>query len=185
MKDKILIINVCKEKLYYYEFVKPIEDILKVENKEQETWSYKRVNEKIVKKYNKIIVCGASLRDEEYLENLKCFEWIKTYKGKLLGICAGMQIICKIFGCEIEKNMDIGMKMISIRKEFLGLKGWKEVFELHNYGILHNSDLEREFEIFSQGSIDAIKHKEKEIYGVLFHPEVRQKEVIRNFANLK
>ena len=29
MKNKILVINICKEPLHYFEFVKPIEDILK------------------------------------------------------------------------------------------------------------------------------------------------------------
>jgi GMP synthase (glutamine-hydrolysing) len=185
MDNKILIVNLCKEKLHYYEFVKPIEDILRQGNSEYETISYKKLKEKIIKKYKKIIICGTSLRDEEYLENLNNFEWIKDYKGKLLGICAGMQLICKIFGCELERKQDIGMKMISIKRDFLGVKGWKEVYELHNFEILRNPTLEKEFEIYSQGSLDVIKHKEKETYAVLFHPEVRQKEIIISFANLE
>jgi len=184
MESRILIINLCKENLHSYEFVKPIEDILKKENISYDTIEYKKIKEKVIKKYKKIIICGSALKDEEYLKNLYYFNWIKDYKGALLGICAGMQIITKIFGGEMVKKQDIGMKMISIRKNFLGIAGWKEVYELHNFEILHNSLLEKEFEILSQGSIDAIKHKEKEIYAVLFHPEVRQKEIIRKFANL-
>ena len=43
-----------------------------------------------------------------------------------------------------------------------------------------------DFEIFAGNKISqGIKHKKKRIYGVLFHPEVRQKDMILNFCNLK
>ena len=32
---------------------------------------------------------------------------------------------------------------------------------------------------------EAVKHKKKELYGVLFHPEVRQKEMIKKFVDSK
>ena len=183
MENKILIVNLCKEKLHYFEFVKPVEDILKKESIEYETTS-KKLDGRELKRYNKIIICGTSLQDNEYLDNIEDFEWIKNYKGKILGICAGMQIICKLFGCKLKKNTDIGMKMISIKRDFLGIQGWNEVYELHNYEIVEDYNIERKFVIFSQGSIDVIKHREKDIYGVLFHPEARQKEIIKNFARL-
>jgi GMP synthase (glutamine-hydrolysing) len=182
MENKILIINLCKERLHYFEFVKPIEDILKKEGKEYETVT-KKFDKKILKKFSKVIICGTSLQDNEYLEKIKDFEWIKDYNGKLLGICAGMQIICAIFGCKLKKNLDIGMKMISIKQNFLGINGWNEVYSLHSNSIVEDYHVERKFFIFSQGSIDAIKHREKDIYGVLFHPEARQKEIIKNFVS--
>ena len=64
------------------------------------------------------------------------------------------------------------------------MEGWKEVYELHNYSIKDTTSLRKLFEVFSPGSIDAIKHKKKEIYAVLFHPEVRQKDLIRNFIRI-
>ena len=52
----------------------------------------------------------------------------------------------------------------------------------NNYVDFSNLD----FEIFAGNKIvQSVKHKEKEIYGVLFHPEVRQKDMILNFCNLK
>ncbi|MEM3405567.1 MAG: hypothetical protein QW117_01170 [Candidatus Pacearchaeota archaeon] len=185
MEEKILIINLCYNNLHYYEFVKPVEDIIKITNKKYKTIYYKKLNQNTIKRFKKIILCGTSLKDNEYFENIKNFEWIKNYNGKILGICAGMQILCKIFNCNIEKNLDIGLKLVNFKKNFLGIEGWKEVYELHNYEISFSSVLEREFEIFSQGSIDALKHKNKEFYVTLFHPEVNQKEIIINFVNLK
>ena len=40
MKRKILIVNMCKELLHYYEFVKPIEGIVKEYNLDFQTVNY-------------------------------------------------------------------------------------------------------------------------------------------------
>lgn len=189
MNKKILIVNVCKEKLHYFEFVKPIEDIakaMKEENKDFdfETKSYKHIKKEDVKKFGKIIICGTSLKDCEYLNHIKKFSWIKRFRGKILGICAGMQAICLLYGCELQKSEGIGQKLISLNNRFLGMDGWQEVYELHNYSIKDSRTLRKAFDVFSKGSIDAAKHRKKEIYGVMFHPEARQKDLIRNFMRI-
>jgi len=186
MKNKLLIVNVCREKLHYFEFVKPIEDIIRKMKEEEdiyfETKHYKTLKQEYIKKFDKIIICGTSLKDCEYLNNIKKFSWIKRFRGSILGICAGMQVICDIYRCKLEKNTGMGQKLIFINKSFLGIEGWKEVYELHNYSIKRDRRLGNLFDIFSQGSIDAIKHKKRDIYAVMFHPEVRQKDLIRNFV---
>ena len=57
-----LIINICKEPLHYYEFVKPIEDIVK-----EKAIHYKDVKD--ISKEDYIIICGTSLRDNDYLKH--------------------------------------------------------------------------------------------------------------------
>src|SRR3989338_919758 len=152
----ILIINICKEKLHYLEFVKPIEDILRKEKIEYQTIYYKKITDKelLNKKLNKIIICGTSLKDKEYLENLNYFKWIKFPKLKgpagsslwdkpILGICGGMQIISLIFGGVLVENKEIGQTKIQFEKEFLNFKR-NEVYSLHNYAVINN-----EFEVFA------------------------------------
>ncbi len=191
----ILIINICKEKLHYLEFVKPIEDILRKEKIEYQTIYYKKITDKelLNKKLEKIIICGTSLKDNGYLENLEHFKWINfpklkcpagsSLEGKpILGICGGMQIISLIFGGILVENKEIGQIKVRFRKEFLNLKpSEKEVYLLHNYSVINN-----EFEVFASSQEleipQAIKHKTKPIYGVLFHPEVRNKELINYFC---
>jgi len=180
----ILLINVCKEKLHYFEFVKPIEDIVK-SGKECLTKNYNEINQEDIDNADKIIICGTSLKDNEYLKDTEKFSWIRETKKPILGICAGMQIICAIFECELEKNFEIGMRHISFQKSFLGLGGKKEVYGLHNLGVRYDSKLRENFNIFAKPkSVQAIKHIKKEIYGVLFHPEVRNKGLISNFINI-
>lgn len=181
----ILLINICKEKLHYFEFVKPIEDILKRDKMNFSTKSYKEINPKDLDACEKAIICGTSLKDNEFIENMDKFAWIKTFDKPLLGICGGMQVIGKIFGGRIRKEQEIGFFHEKFHKEFLGLSGSKEVYHLHNYYIGF-SEMEH-FDSYSISDIDvvqAVKHNSKEIYGVLFHPEVRQKILISNFSKL-
>lgn len=175
----ILIINICKEKLHYFEFVKPIEDILKNNNIKFKTLHYNKLKKtRDCKKinYEKIIICGTSLKDNAYLKF--DFSWIKKIDKPILGICAGMQIISLEFGGKIKNKTEIGYYKECFKEEFLTLKGEKQVYHLHN----SYSTLPRNFKKFTSSKIpQAIKHNHKEIYGILSHPEVRNKEMIIKF----
>ena len=162
----ILLINICKEKLHFYEFVKPIEDVLKKEKIKFITKHYLKISKQDLQKASKIIICGTSLKDNEFLEHVKQFEWIKDCNKPILGICGGAHLVGLTLGEKIEKKTQIGLKHINFKKPFLGFSGKKQVYHLHNLQVLP--------EVF---------HK-KNIYSVLFHPEVRNKEMILNFARL-
>jgi len=180
----ILIINTCNEKLHYLEFVKPVEEIIENLGEEYSIRHYKNLTKADLENSNKIIICGTSLQDDEFLVNLKKFDWIKTSEKPLLGICAGFQIIGLVFGGVLKKQTEIGFYFEYFLNNFLGLKGKQEVYHLHN-NFVNFSQLS-DFEIFCKsGEISqAVKHKSKNIFGVLFHPEVRQKDLIRNFIKI-
>ncbi len=177
-KKEILIIDICKEKLHYFEFVKPIEDILRKEKKRYFVKHYRDLTTKDLEKTEKIIICGTSLRDNEFLKDVERFKWIKKTDKKILGICGGMQIIGLVYGGKLKRKTEIGFFKENFKKKFLGLFGDEEVYHLHNNYV----SFSREFEIFAGNKIvGAVKHKKREIYAVLFHPEVRQKDLIKNF----
>ncbi|MDP2628273.1 MAG: gamma-glutamyl-gamma-aminobutyrate hydrolase family protein [Nanoarchaeota archaeon] len=176
----ILIISTCREKLHYFEFVKPIERIL-IESKIQFfTKHYSEIKDKDLDNTDRIIICGTSLKDFHYINDLKKFSWIEHYKKPILGICAGMQIIGLIFGGKLKEKREIVMKEINIRENFLVTTGNVEGYFLHNLSLkkLYN------FKILGKTNTDnsIIKHKFKQIYGVLFHPEVRNKKIIEKFS---
>ncbi|MBI2042876.1 hypothetical protein HYT25_00630 [Candidatus Pacearchaeota archaeon] len=159
----ILIVNICKEKLHFYEFVKPIEDILKKKDIKFFTRHYTKIIDKNLKKSSKIIICGTSLKDNEFLNHLDKFQWIKNYKKPVFGICGGAHLIGLVFGEKLKKKKEIGLKKIQT-KNFLGINGEKEVYHLHGFHVLS--------EIYNK----------ENIYGVLFHPEVRNKDIVVNFC---
>lgn len=177
----ILLILVNQETLHNLEFVKPIENILDENKTNFFTKHYSKLSDADLKEADKIIICGTSLKDNGFLKNIKKFNWIKNFEKPILGICAGMQIISLIFGSKLKKKTEIGFYKENFKKEFLSLIGEHEVYHLHN----NYMTLPKEFEEFTDSKISqAIKHKYKEIYGVLFHPEVRNKNLITDFCRI-
>ena len=176
----ILIINTCKETLHYLEFVKPIEKIL--EDYEKVTKHYSKVNKNDIENADKIIICGTSLKDNAFVKDFKKFVWIKEYNKPILGICAGMQIILLNYGAKLFKKTEIGFFKEEFKENFLGIFQKREVYHLHNY----YCNLPKEFDKFTASKIpQAIKHKTREIYGVLFHPEVRNEDLIKSFLKIE
>ena len=59
----ILVINVCKESLHYYEFVAPVLNIISGMGKDYFVCNYDEVSEEFLKKAEKVIICETSLYD--------------------------------------------------------------------------------------------------------------------------
>jgi GMP synthase-like glutamine amidotransferase len=183
MKPRILLISTCSEKLHELEFVRPVEEILNGFGIESFVRKFNEVKKKDLRDFDKVIICGTSIKDNLFLEEIFNFYWLKEFNKSALGICAGMQVVGLMFSGKLskKKKLEIGFYNEKFNKEFLGLKDQKEVYHLHKNYVDFPED---KFEIFSKSGkiVQAVKHKDKEIYGCLFHPEVRNKEVIEKFA---
>jgi len=181
--QNVLILDTSYEKnsLFKDEFCMPIANIInQIPNFKYEIKHY---SEKInFENYDKIILSGSALKDFEYLESLNKFEFIKTTLVPILGICAGIQIIAKTYETELKKCKEIEITKTITTKQNKLFEGEFETYSIHNYSIY----CPKEFEIIakSKKGIHGVKHKEKEIYGVLFHPEIKNKEIIEKFINL-
>ena len=94
-----------------------------------------------------------------------------------------MQLIGKVFGCEMQDKEVIGQQEIFtiIRNDLM------EEDQFFGYFINTKSiKISSNFEILARGKeLDCmIKHKSKRIYGCLFHPEVMNSQIILNFCRL-
>jgi GMP synthase-like glutamine amidotransferase len=182
MKENILLINICKEKLHFSEFVKPVGDVLIKNGIRGFIRHYTCLTKKDLEKASRVIICGTGLKDNDYFGKIGKFDWLKDFNRHVFGICGGMQIIGLVFGGKLDDGVEIGYYKEKFRVGFLGLSGIEEVYHLHN-NYVDFSKLD--FEVYSgEKASQAVKHRKKEIYGVLFHPEVRQKELILSFCKL-
>jgi GMP synthase-like glutamine amidotransferase len=171
--------NSKSRSLGYYEFILPITAIIK--NREAfAVKHYSEMNQENIDRYDGVILSGTPLKDSEYLDNIEDFEWIRRCGRPILGICAGMQVIGLIFGSSLKKCLEIGMTNIRTLRKTMLLSSTFKAYELHNYAVLPSSA----FNVLAESDkcVQAIKHKEEEVYGVLFHPEARNREIIERFA---
>jgi len=118
------------------------------------------------------------------------FEIFKL-KKPVLGICYGHQLIAHIFNGKVVKNKkgEFGLTFVNIEKPTGILKGLKKqikVWMSHNDSVIKLPD---EFDILAYSEncpIAAFKHKELQIYGLQWHPEVTHSdygnEVLKNFV---
>ncbi len=180
----ILVVSVCKNRLAEHEFVRPVTDILKDEGQEYRVTHYSRLSRGDLADADKIIICGTQLRDNEYLEHVNKFSWVRGNTTPLLGICAGMQVISLAFGGKlVPEKPEIGMTDVTVTRDTpLVSAGKLKAYALHNLSVTVPESF---LKIAESGKcVHGIMHKELPIYGFLFHPEVRNKEVIKRFSRV-
>lgn len=104
-------------------------------------------------------------------------KYVKKLDYPILGICLGHQIIAQAYGGEIGSagSKSYAQIQINIQDEndiFRGLGPNLDVWASHNDEV---SKLPPEFKILASSpicAIEAMKHHDKPLYGIQFHPEV-------------
>lgn len=174
---RTLLISTCENRLSEREFVNPISRII---GDFHEILHYTQCTNNNVSYFDKIIICGTSLKDNSYIENLSNFKKLfYDFEGSILGICSGMHIVCSIFGNKISKNKEIGMFEVEILKENSLCKEGFQAYNMHNYSV----DKLENFIVLAKTdtSPQIVKHNRKDIFGISFHPEVRNEKIVSNF----
>jgi GMP synthase-like glutamine amidotransferase len=171
-------LNFKKDSLGFSEFVSPIVAIVE-ELDECVVRHYLEVTREDLHQCSKIVLSGTALKDNVTLKQPDKFEWIKDCGKPILGICAGMQTIGAVFGSRLEKCLEIGMVQVATLKANPLFSSSFKAYALHNYSVQPSSEFDALAD--SAACAQAVKHKQKDIYGVLFHPEVRNKEILRRF----
>lgn len=147
---------------------------------------------KVMEQIKELKPCGIIFSggpDSVYLENSRSIERGVFEAGiPILGICYGQQIICSLLGGAVESatKREFGKAELEITKKNKLISKNGIVWMSHGDVV---TKIPGEFEVISitnNAPFAAIKHKEKEIYGVQFHPEVTHSligaEILKNFV---
>lgn len=150
------------------------------------------------KEYAGVIIAGGdSMRNYiDWNDNVyQGGEIILRGEVPILGICLGHQIISRVFGSVLYYSDERRWHEMTLLKDDKILEGFDNgllVWENQAYAVASIPD---QFELFARGNVTPIqmmKHKEKEIYGVQFHPETQGGflrnppgwQLIKNFAKI-
>jgi len=174
--------NWQKDSLAYGEFVAPILSVVEP-LEEYQVRHFSELSPKDLDASSKMVLSGTTLKDFVTLKHLDKFSWVRTYPKPILGICAGIQTISKVFGESLTGCLQVGMTDITTVKPNPLFEGNFRAYALHSLSVAPSHT----FTVLAKSStcVEALKHREKEIYGVLFHPEVRNPEILQRFVELK
>lgn len=167
---KLLIVNNTSP------FVVDIVNIVKDWDIKFECMLYSQVQYNKLSSYDSIILSGRKKYNKETnMQNNKIIEYCNNHNIPLLGICYGAEMINLYFGGSLikMKNAVYGLVKVTSKKNSILLPKDASIFvyQSHRYSIwrlsseleLLGSSIESKNEIF--------KHKNKNIFGLQFHPE--------------
>ena len=174
----ILIVDMNSQPLGTEEFARPLTEIAGRFGDARKI-HYTKVRKSDIEEAEKIILSGTPLREFGYLGDIDSFSWLKETSKPVLGICAGMQVMAVVFGSEIADNKGIGFAGIEVVRDNPLIEGKLRVYELHGKAVRASA----QFEVLAKSGkcIQAIRHKSKPFYGILFHPEARNRGIIERF----
>lgn len=122
-----------------------------------------------------------------------CEEYINHFDIPILGICLGHQLIAKAYGGEVstsdtESYAKVELDIIDDSNLFEQLAPKMEVWSSHKDEVKTIPD---DFEVLATSDIcdvESFKHKDKDVYGIQFHPEVHHTPkgsiIFENFYNI-
>jgi len=155
------------------------------------TTSFKELAEE---KINGLVLSGGAPRIGIKSELGNCAEYLEKADFPIMGICAGHQFMARYYGGEAKpsKVPEFGKVELRLLKEgdslFEGVPKKSIVWESHNDEV---TLLPKDFEQLAKSEdckIQAMRHKEKPVYGLQFHPEVEHTEygaqIFKNFVKI-
>jgi len=182
----ILVVDLCYRagSLSRDELVGPVERLLHKNGAPLFTRHYTAVGAPDLEGADAVILCGTALKDTGFAEHPELFRWLSAFERPVLGISSGMRALAAAFGGGTEPCCEIGMtdvKVLAPDPLFDGREGFP-AYELHEYAVQVPDTF---IPLAASGlCVQAIRHRSLPLYGLLFHPEVRNEWILERFLGL-
>ncbi|MDD1705670.1 MAG: glutamine amidotransferase [Methanoregulaceae archaeon] len=182
----ILLIDLCyrEDSLGFDEYVLPVARIVERLGFRTRSVHFHAVSAGECSGVKAVILCGTPLADNAFLDEPEDFSWLKTSRIPVLGVCAGMETICRIFGGKLEPCIEIGMTEIRVtgRDPLFPESHSFSAYELHTLACTDPGPMK--IIAVSDRCIQVVRHPTKPVYGVMFHPEVRNEWAVERFLSM-
>ena len=177
----VLIVSTCAELFSEAEFVAPLVRIAREASTKIETRHLNDLDG-VPEGISHVLLAGTALQDDRYLKKITTVEPLLEADVPLLAVCSGMQLLAAACGGEIIMQRESGTGQVETLTENPRCSGNFEAFVLHHY----TAEPGPQFEMLAQSKdcVQVVRHRELPHYGVLFHPEVRNEQLVRNFLAL-
>lgn len=180
----ILVIDLCYRgnSLSHAEFVGPVERYLREAGAEPIVRHYTTVSAPDIEGADGAVLCGTALKDTGFLDHPDIFRWLSTFARPVLGISSGMLALAAAFGGGTVPCCEIGMvdiRVVAPDPLFAGMTGFP-AYELHEHAVETPTGFIPL--VVSDRCIQAIRHRSLPLYGLSFHPEVRNEWIIEWFV---
>ncbi len=166
------------------EFVGPVGQIVSRSGLEWREVHFSGISGEDLKGAGGIILCGTALKDNVFAEKVHEFAWLRDISVPVLGICAGMEALCLVHGGALRSACEIGMTAVRVTEPdlLLGDLAVFEAYELHSFAC--DPPPGWEVTAVSDRCVQAVRHPDRPLFGVMFHPEVRNDQVVERFCAL-
>lgn len=175
------------------EFNRPLyTDLVQIASIDEVSYREPLSAELLAKSYDGIVISGAPLNyDASVLhDRLQYLQWVKQTTIPILGICLGHQNIALLYSAQsIDKgeseNEEVNLIIRTENHLLDGITPHDTVVGQHSCAV----SLPEGFVLLASTERcrnQAMKHAEKPLYGVQFHPELSQSgiKILRNFARI-
>ncbi len=186
-QKKILVVNNAEKGIT--EFYEPFLGIFSSAGMAVEAAEYKELPDLAAPGhgYTHAIMTGSPRGDDIVEHHQPYFQWIKTCDIPVLGICAGHHVTGWMYGSRLMRSEEVEVGDLDIDLDcpedplFKGCSSPLKVRQNHHDSIT----LPPGFVLLAHSDtckVEAMKHKDRPLYTLQFHPEFLNPEILLNFA---
>lgn len=166
------------------EYVGPVARIVTAAGYRWQELHFSRISPENIAGTDGIILCGTALEDNVFADHMQDPAWLCNARVPVLGICAGAEALCLAYGGRLIPACGIGMTEVRVTQTdpVIGEPRVFTAYEVHSFACEPPAGWITT--AVSGMCVQAFRHPDRPVFGLMYHPEVRNDEVVERFCAL-